>query len=68
GHVAGIASAIIGASSSIMSMVIGTTIGQLYNGTLVPVTSGFLILSIICLFILHLAKSRKPADPEPAVE
>ena len=68
GHVAGIASAIIGASSSIMSMVIGTTIGQLYNGTLVPVTSGFLILSILCLFILHLAKSRKPANPEPVVE
>ena len=68
GHVAGIASAIIGASSSIMSMIIGTAIGQMYNGTLVPVTSGFLILSTICLFILHLAKSRKPADPEPAVE
>jgi DHA1 family bicyclomycin/chloramphenicol resistance-like MFS transporter len=65
GHVAGIASAIIGATSSILSMVIGTIIGQLYNETLVPVTSGFLVLSAICLLILHLAKSRKDDDGEP---
>jgi DHA1 family bicyclomycin/chloramphenicol resistance-like MFS transporter len=69
GHVAGIASAIIGAASSIMSMVIGTAIGQMYNNTLVPVTSGFLVLSIIALIILQLAKSRKVQDDaEPAVE
>ncbi len=34
GHVAGIAAAIIGSTSSIMSMSIGTVIGQMYNGTL----------------------------------
>lgn len=68
GHVAGIASAIIGAASSIMSMAIGTAIGQMYNDTLIPVTSGFLLLSIVALVILQLAKSRKEADAEPAVE
>src|SRR5690606_7432700 len=45
-----IAAAVIGATSSIMSMVIGTIIGQLYNGTLMPITCGFLILSTISLF------------------
>ncbi|WP_323814544.1 multidrug effflux MFS transporter [Cellvibrio sp. NN19] len=59
GHVAGIASAIIGATSSILSMLIGTTIGQMYNGTLIPVTSGFLILGIIALAILQFARTRK---------
>ena len=59
GHVAGIASAIIGATSSILSMLIGTTIGQMYNGTLIPVTSGFLILGIIALAILQIARTRK---------
>lgn len=68
GHVAGIASAIIGSVSSIMSMVIGTAIGQMYNNTLVPMTCGFLALSIISLVILYLAKARKEADAEPAVE
>lgn len=68
GHVAGIASAIIGSVSSIMSMVIGTAIGQMYNNTLVPMTCGFLALSIISLVILYLAKARKEADAEPVAE
>lgn len=62
GHVAGIASAIIGAASSIMSMVIGTAIGQLYNDTLVPVTSGFLILSCLSLVILRSVMARKEKE------
>lgn len=68
GHVAGIASAIIGATSSIMSMLIGTAIGQMYNGTLVPVTSGFLILSIAALVILHLARNKKALEAAPAID
>jgi DHA1 family bicyclomycin/chloramphenicol resistance-like MFS transporter len=68
GHVAGIASAIIGSVSSVMSMLIGTAIGQMYNNTLVPVTCGFLVLSIISVVILYLAKARKEADAKPAVE
>jgi len=56
GHVAGIAAAIIGSTSSIMSMVIGTVIGQMYNGTLFPVTGGFLIFSGISMFIFSYAQ------------
>lgn len=66
GHVAGIASAIIGAASSIMSMLIGTVIGQMYNGTLVPVTSGFLIFSVIALAILQLARNKKAHEMNAA--
>jgi MFS transporter, DHA1 family, multidrug resistance protein len=62
GHVAGIAAAIIGATSSIMSMTIGTFIGQMYNNTLIPITSGFLILGSIALILLHLTKRRKAAE------
>lgn len=68
GHVAGIASAIIGATSSIMSMLIGTAIGQMYNGTLVPVTSGFLILSIAALAILQLARNKKVLTAASAID
>lgn len=68
GHVAGIASAIIGATSSILSMLIGTAIGQMYNNTLIPVTSGFLILGLAALLILHLARSRKSAERELIAE
>lgn len=67
GHVAGIASAIIGATSSILSMLIGTTIGQLYNGTLIPVTCGFLILGTIALVILQIARKKKALQLESAI-
>ncbi len=53
GHVAGIASAIIGSISSILSMILGTLIGQLYNGTLIPVATGFFVLGIFSLFIMY---------------
>jgi len=55
GHVAGIAAAIIGSTSSLMSMVIGTFIGQMYNGTLIPVTVGFFVFSAISMLIFSFA-------------
>ncbi len=44
GDVAGMASAIIGSSSSVLSLILGSVIGQFYNGTLIPITLGFLVL------------------------
>jgi DHA1 family bicyclomycin/chloramphenicol resistance-like MFS transporter len=41
GEIAGMASAIIGATSSILSLTFGTLIGQLYDNTLIPVAGGF---------------------------
>lgn len=38
------ASAIIGASSSILAIILATIIGQLYNDTLIPMTWGFTVL------------------------
>lgn len=63
GHIAGIASAIIGSVSSVMSMVLGAFIGQMYNGTLIPMTLGFLVFGVLALVILlYTASPRfKPA-------
>lgn len=58
GHIAGIAAAVIGSVSSVMSTALGAIIGQLYNGTLVPVATGFLVLGGLALFIL--VEARKP--------
>ncbi len=61
GHIAGTASAIIGAGSSVLSMLLGSFIGQLYNNTLIPVICGFLALGVISLlFMLYADRSRKP--------
>lgn len=59
GHIAGIASAVTGAISSAMSMVIGTIIGQLYDGTLIPVVAGFVVLNAVSFGMMKLAGRRK---------
>lgn len=61
GHIAGIASAIIGCISNIVSMVLGAIIGQLYNGTLVPILGGFVVLGVIAMAIMFYANHAKPS-------
>lgn len=64
GHIAGIASALIGAISSVISIATGTLIGQLFNDTLVPMVGGFLVLGLLALTI---ASSIKPASSAASI-
>jgi DHA1 family bicyclomycin/chloramphenicol resistance-like MFS transporter len=52
GHIAGIASAIIGAVSNVIAIPLGTIIGQMYDGTLMPMVTGFSVLSFAALLIM----------------
>jgi DHA1 family bicyclomycin/chloramphenicol resistance-like MFS transporter len=52
GEVAGIASAVISALSSIISMLLGAAIGQLYDGTLVPLSLSFLLLGALSWLLI----------------
>lgn len=56
GHIAGIASAIIGSTASIISICLGTFIGQLYDDTVIPMTAGFLVLGSFALVLIAIAK------------
>jgi DHA1 family bicyclomycin/chloramphenicol resistance-like MFS transporter len=51
GHIAGIGSSVIGSFSSLMAVPIGIFIGYCYNGTAMPLVIGFLVVSILSLFI-----------------
>jgi len=53
GAVAGLASAIIGATSSVISLVLGTLIGQMYDGTVWPITLGFLLLGLASWLLMQ---------------
>jgi DHA1 family bicyclomycin/chloramphenicol resistance-like MFS transporter len=66
GHVAGIASAIIGAVSSILSMTIGTCIGQLYDNNLMPIATGFLVMGSLAFVIMQVVDAKKIPDPDVA--
>lgn len=50
-HLAGVASSVIGAITSALSVIVGTLIGQSYNNSLIPMVSGFLILAALSLSI-----------------
>ena len=64
GNIAGIAAAIIGCLSSMISMGLGSVIGQMYNNTLVPIASGFLVLGVVTLVIMAYAdRFRRKALP-----
>ena len=52
GEVAGMASAIMGAVSSVISLTLGTAIGQMYDYTLVPITCGFLGLGSLAWILM----------------
>ena len=46
GHIAGIASAVIGSFSSAISLIIGSIIGMLFNMTLIPLCLGFFLTAV----------------------
>ena len=52
GHVAGTASALIGTVSILTATVIGGLIGQSFDGTIVPLSVGYLTCGVTTLFIL----------------
>ena len=57
GHVAGTGAAVVGALSTLLSLVFGTTIGQTYNGTVLPLVAGFAILSTLSILAIRWAES-----------
>ncbi len=55
GHVAGIGAAVVGALSTLISVLLGTLIGQSYNGTILPLVTGLAILAGLSLVVVHWA-------------
>jgi MFS transporter, DHA1 family, multidrug resistance protein len=49
GHIAGTGAAVVGATSMLISLALGTWIGQSYNGTVLPLVVGFAVLSACSL-------------------
>jgi DHA1 family bicyclomycin/chloramphenicol resistance-like MFS transporter len=60
GHIAGVGAAVVGALSTMISLLLGILIGQSYNGTILPLVGGFMILSIASLIIMRWAETSTP--------
>jgi DHA1 family bicyclomycin/chloramphenicol resistance-like MFS transporter len=65
GHIAGTGAAIVGATSMLISLALGTWIGQSYNGTVLPLVIGFAALSVCAMFVSWWAE-RGAHQPDPA--
>lgn len=61
GHLAGIATAVVGSVSSLMSLTIGTIIGQLYDGSVLPITASTTLFTFIAWCLLHYAQRQRVA-------
>ena len=55
GHIAGIAAALIGSFTTLLSMFMGGLIGQLYDGSVLPLVGGFTVLGIASLIAMRWA-------------
>jgi len=53
GHIAGVGAAVIGSLSTLISLFLGTLIGQSYNGTVLPLVTGFALLSIAAFGVIE---------------
>jgi len=53
GHLAGIGSAVVGSLSTLISMPLGTIIGQNYNGTVLPLVIGISVLSGLSILVVR---------------
>jgi DHA1 family bicyclomycin/chloramphenicol resistance-like MFS transporter len=68
GHIAGTASSLYGSITTLLGIGIGTTIGQDYDGTLLPFTTGFFLCTLAALAVVlvvekgRLFKPRQVAD------
>lgn len=52
GHIAGSGAAVVGFFNNLISLVLGTTIGQSYDGTALPLVTGFAVLGSAALVTL----------------
>jgi DHA1 family bicyclomycin/chloramphenicol resistance-like MFS transporter len=57
GHIAGTGAAVVGSTSMLISLALGTWIGQSYNGTVLPLVGGFAVLSACSIIAAWWAES-----------
>ncbi len=60
GRIAGIGAAVIGSISTLISAVLGTFIGQMFDGTVLPLVAGFAVLGLAGLVLMNWTERGRP--------
>jgi DHA1 family bicyclomycin/chloramphenicol resistance-like MFS transporter len=69
GAIAGTASSVIGVYTSLAGALLGLLVGQAFDGTVIPLGAGFLLLGVICLLVVlwtERGQLFRPHHPDPA--
>ena len=61
GHVAGSAAAVIGTASTLMAVGLGYLVGAAYDGTLMPLATGFAVLTSVAAALLAFVEAPRLA-------
>ena len=64
GHIAGVATSVISTVQMLISVVVGSYIGQQYDGTVFPITIGFVCASAITFGLIYRIKQRAKIQPQ----
>jgi DHA1 family bicyclomycin/chloramphenicol resistance-like MFS transporter len=56
GHIAGVAASVIGSLTTFVSLLLGTLIGQSYDGTVLPLVGGFALLGLAAAALMRWAE------------
>lgn len=60
GHIAGIGAAVVGSLTTAMALVSGIVIGQLFDGSAVPLVAGFASLGLVSLIVVAMVERGLP--------
>ena len=63
GHIAGTASSLFGSITTLLGIAIGVTLGQLYDGTLLPFAIGSLICTLTVLAVVLITERGRMFTP-----
>jgi DHA1 family bicyclomycin/chloramphenicol resistance-like MFS transporter len=63
GHIAGTASSLFGSVTTLLGILIGTIIGQHFNGTLVPLATGAFLSSLLALVVVIVVEKGRLFTP-----
>jgi MFS transporter, DHA1 family, multidrug resistance protein len=68
GHIAGVAAAVNGSVSGLVALLLGTLFGRAYDGTVLPVVSGFTAAALLALAATELAERGARRRPGRSLE